>query len=103
SPLPGSVLDAVTELLDKNLVQREGPDARVGMLETMREYGCELLEASGEADVTARAHAEQFLAMVRGAGAPLKGPDQIAWFARFELEHDNLRAALGWARDRGEV
>src|SRR5918912_811466 len=55
--LAGSVLDGVASLLDKSLLQQteqEGEEARLVMLETIREYGLEALAASGEMEVTQR-------------------------------------------------
>jgi predicted ATPase/DNA-binding XRE family transcriptional regulator len=103
-PLPGRMLDNAAGLLDKNLAESATSltDLRLDMLETMREYGRELLVAAGEADATARAHAAWCLDLLRGAEAPLRGPDQAVWLARLEREHDNLRAALRWALDGGE-
>src|SRR5262249_38825151 len=60
------VLEPVSSLIDKNLVQQiaqEGEDIRLTMLETIREFGLECLTASQEMDVTRRAHASYFLAL----------------------------------------
>ena len=67
------------------------------MLETVREYALMRLE---ETDGLAQArdrHLAHYLALARRAEPELIGPDQGAWFDRLEAEHDNLRAALGWA------
>jgi tetratricopeptide (TPR) repeat protein len=103
-PLPEGMLDVAAGLLDKNLAGSApgAEDLRFELLETMREFGMELLEASGEAEATARAHAAFCLSLVREAEPGLRGPDQARWLSRLEREHDNLRAALRWALDSRE-
>jgi tetratricopeptide (TPR) repeat protein len=99
------VFEGVSSLLDKSLLrQEEGAwgEPRFVMLETIREYASEWLEASGEAEELRRLHAEYFWALSEEAEPGLKGLDQEMWFERLELEHDNMRVALSWAIERGE-
>jgi len=93
----GQVLEGVTSLLDKSLLQQteqEGGEPRFVILETIREYGLEQLTASGEMGVAQHAHAAYYLALVEEA--EIGGPQQVMWLERLEREHDNLRAALRW-------
>jgi tetratricopeptide (TPR) repeat protein len=72
------VWDAVESLLDKSLLrsaEHEG-EGRLRLLETIREYGLERLEASGEAEIIRRAHAEYFLRLGEEAEPLLKGAQQ---------------------------
>jgi predicted ATPase/DNA-binding CsgD family transcriptional regulator len=99
------VLDGVGSLIDKSLVQqteREGEEPRLIMLETIREYGLEVLEASGEEEITCQAHAHCYLSLAEGAEPHLHGPEQVMWFDRLEQERDNLRASLLWLLERAE-
>ena len=67
------------------------------MLETIREFGLEQLEASGEDEEVRQRHTEYFLALTQLAAPELNGPQQRLWLDRLEIEHDNLRAVLNWA------
>jgi len=114
----GAALDAVeavcgtqatgglAALVAGNLVRMPATAAdggpRAGLLETIREYGTEQLEAHGEAETGRRAHAAWYLALAEQAAPALAGPDVVAWLARLDAEHDNLRAALRWTLDQGD-
>ena len=93
------VLYGVASLIDKSFLQQtrqEGDEPRLVILETNREYGWEVLVASGELETTRQAHATYYLRLAEEAEPELVGPQQIIWFERLEREHDNLRAALSW-------
>jgi tetratricopeptide (TPR) repeat protein len=92
--------------VDKSLVQAErvlGQEVRYGMLETIRQYALERLAASGEADTIRRQHAAHYLALAEDACEWIGRREQSVWLDRLDLEHDNLRAALGWALGGGAV
>jgi tetratricopeptide (TPR) repeat protein len=100
------VLEGVASLLDQNLVRPESAtdgEARYGILATIQAYGRELLEASGEAELLRRRHAEFFLALGEQAGMALSGPEQAWWLARLDRELGNVRLALDWALEREEA
>jgi predicted ATPase/DNA-binding CsgD family transcriptional regulator len=102
----GQVLDGVASLIDKSLLlqtEQEGGEPRLLMLETIREYGLESLAASGQMETTRRAHAAYYLRLAEESAPAFGGPPQTMWFKRFELEHENLRAALHWLLERAET
>lgn len=99
------VLDGLASLISKSLlrtVQREGGPSRLFLLETVREYGLECLEASGEAETVRCMHAGYYLRLAEEAERHLSGREQVRWLARLEREHSNLRAALEWLLDQAE-
>jgi predicted ATPase/DNA-binding CsgD family transcriptional regulator len=100
----GDVLDGLTLLLDSSLVGRvdAGDETRFGLLETVREFAREQLRASGEMEAIADRHAAWCIALaeeMRRAGriSHRDGLNQL------EREHPNLRAALAWLVERGDV
>jgi predicted ATPase/DNA-binding SARP family transcriptional activator len=102
------VLETLASLVDESLVRplrRPTGEARFTMLETIREYAGELLEASGEAETLRRRHCEYILGRAEdGAAAWHAGEDpQESLFAVLDEEHDNLQAALRWAATANEI
>jgi predicted ATPase/class 3 adenylate cyclase len=93
-------LDTLQSLVNKNLLRQT--EERFWMLETIREYGVERLEVSGEADELRRRHAERYLALAEEA-EPNLYVYSGEWLGRLEREHDNLRAALDRFGASGET
>ncbi|HYB53611.1 MAG TPA: protein kinase, partial [Thermoanaerobaculia bacterium] len=93
--LERDVLDLMSSLIDKSLVQQVEPadgEPRFLMLETIREYALERLCAGGDEALARRAHAAYFLVLAEEEGGNAEEADQA--LGRLEIEHDNLRAAL---------
>ena len=94
-----AVLDLLTRLVDKSLVQVEhiaADEDRYRLLETIRIYAGQRLIEAGEADATRDRHATFFLEMVERAEPELAVADGPVWLSRLERDHANLRAALDW-------
>jgi predicted ATPase len=93
----GADVDSLSSLVDHHLVRRNVTDdePRFELLQTIREYAGELRAQDPVADADARSrHADWYLALAEQAESELGGDRQAWWFARLELEHDNLRSAL---------
>jgi len=94
-------LAAASMVVDEEAGRAADGQARYGMLETMRHYAREHLDA-GEGTIAARErHWEWCLTLANRAVDAFAGPEQGAWLDRLELEHDNLRAALAWSEEDG--
>lgn len=120
SPLPGlpvtpspslpvslSVLDLLDSLINCNLItlkdQTDG-NARLRMLEVVREFALECLEESGETESVRRLHSEFFLKLVETAEPLLHGENGSEWLDKLETDYDNLRSALSWSlKNDGEI
>jgi predicted ATPase len=94
------ILDGVSSLVDKSLVvadvSRHG--TRYRLLETVRQYGLEKLDESGETDTVRTRHRDHYTALF---DTPAPGGLQQR-IEQAELEIDNLRAAVEWSRDNGD-
>jgi predicted ATPase len=98
------VLDLLAGLVRKSLVQVDvGEGAtRYRLLEMVRQDAWTRFESAGEAEMVCRQHALHALSLAEAAEAAWDAPDHETWIAPLEREHDNMRAALRWLRDRGE-
>lgn len=102
---PHHTLDVLAELLDNALLQRGvmSGERRFTMLETIREFALERLEASGPVAEARRRHAEYFALLAEEAESALSVVLVLGhWADRLERDHANLRAALGWLVDQDD-
>jgi predicted ATPase/DNA-binding CsgD family transcriptional regulator len=100
-------IDGIFSMVDKRLLRLVDRDTdqhpRYRMLSTVREFGLEQLNASGEERSIRAAHAAWVLDMSEQAYAGFFAPGYAAVLARLDAEHDNVRAALAWAEAEGEI
>jgi predicted ATPase/DNA-binding SARP family transcriptional activator len=91
-----TTLDRLEQLRDWSLltVEETEGEGRYRLLDTLREYAWEQLEASGEQAEIRKRHWEWCLALAERARAAANLPEQGEWLLRQERELDNLRAAL---------
>jgi predicted ATPase/DNA-binding winged helix-turn-helix (wHTH) protein len=100
------LLDGTASMVDKSLLQRvelANGQSRFVMLETIREYAREKLDASGEGALTRRAHAAYCLVLAEEEATEQSGADKPEWRELLALEHDNLRAGLEWLMETGDA
>lgn len=99
------VFDGIAALVDNSLVRQlegAGGEPRFTMLETIREFAVESLDASGEGAELRRQHAQFFRAVAEEGAPHLQSGAQMEWLDRLEADHDNLRAALEGSRASGD-
>ncbi|ONI91804.1 hypothetical protein ALI22I_06875 [Saccharothrix sp. ALI-22-I] len=100
------VLDTVASLVDKSILvgEQHGDVMRYRMLETIREFGAELLQQRGEHDDLRGRHRDWYLQLVERADADWVSSRQVGWFARLDREHANVQAAVDFCLTRpGEL
>ncbi|MGH3088026.1 MAG: ATP-binding protein, partial [Rubrobacteraceae bacterium] len=100
------ILDLLSKLVHKSLVMAEATEGgalRYGLLEPVRQYAWERLAESGGVEGTHRRHAAFFLDLAEEARPGINGVEREAWRSRLEAERGNLRTALRWSLENGEV
>ena len=99
SDLDLDLLDGMASMVGKSLLQQvdlaQG-ESRFVMLQTIREYALEELQASGEEGQVKRAHAAYCLVLAEEGAGEQSGTEGTEWLELFKIEHDNFRAALEW-------
>jgi len=103
---PEQILDLLASLVTKSLVLAETTGrshARYRLLETIREYALRKLEEAGEIGRIRDRHLAVYLARAEEAMPKQFEAYQQLWLNWLESEHDNLRAALAWALDSGQI
>ena len=98
------VLESLGQLVDKSLVRTVpiGEETRYYLLEPLRQYAAARITEEETAEAGGR-HARYFQDLAERAAPELRGPSQLDWLIRLETEHDNLRVALTWGLEAGEI
>ena len=98
-----AILDNLTSLVNKSLVSVEfqADTQRYVLLESLRQYGIELLHSTGEYDALARRHADFFAAYTGQILKTWQVMPQAEWIAFVDAEIDNIRAALHFCLEQG--
>lgn len=102
---PIDVLEVLASLVEKSLIQVTGlGEERVcySLLESIREYGRELLEEHGELEAVRLAHTGYYIELAERAEPQLRAQGQDDWLSRLEQERDNLDAAMQRLLERDE-
>ena len=106
SELDLDTLEGVTTLVTASLVVQVADadgQARFSMLETVREYALEQLDANDEREQQQRALATFWVDLAQRVGPQLLGPGRMAWQQRLQSEQENLRTTISWIIDRREA
>jgi predicted ATPase/class 3 adenylate cyclase len=104
--IEGSILEALEALVDQSMLQQQElqqGEVRFWLLQTLREYGLELLSQAGELEVTQTAYAEYYLSWIEQIMPLLVGAEQADWLDRLDREYENVRAALEWLLERARL
>lgn len=102
---PSAILDLLTRLVEKSLVLTEvgAKIYRYRLLEPVRQYALAKLRETDAPSAVLTQHRDVFLAMAEQGYVGLAGPDRMGWRSRLEADHDNIRAALRWSIDAGDL
>lgn len=96
-----TILDLLGRLVDKSLViveiGLEISRTRYRLLETIRQYAREKLLDANESESLRDQHLHFFVRLAEHTQPIFQTARRTEWLPRLEIEHDNLRAALGWA------
>ena len=101
----GDIVDLIISLADKSLIrsgETAGGEPRFTMLETIQEFGREMVKAQGEEHELKSRHARVFAELAEDA-FPETGASQVEWLDGLELELDNIRAALRFLFDSSDA
>src|SRR5262249_41635546 len=97
-----AVLDGISSLVEKSLLRRKTDsdgEPRFWMLETIREYALEMLQASGEAEEPRQLHALWYAQEAERLDLESRTGDRTSFLARLNDDYANLSTAIGFARD----
>jgi predicted ATPase/class 3 adenylate cyclase len=106
APIDASqVFELLASLVARSLVvaERDRPETRYRLSETIREYGEERLAEHRETEALRARHADYYTDFAGAVSEEIVGPHQIGAGRRLLAEHENLLAAMNYAIDTDDV
>ncbi|GAA1873688.1 hypothetical protein GCM10009687_46980 [Asanoa iriomotensis] len=96
------VLGALESLVDAALVDRDddGEPARFRVIDSVRDFAQERLDARADRDEVRGRHAEHYRSVAAAAEPYLNTSASPDWLRRLDREHGNLDAAMNWFLDQ---
>ncbi|MBF6176470.1 ATP-binding protein [Nocardia blacklockiae] len=95
-----AVVDVIDALVDKSILERQGGQVvRYRLLQTLRDYGGQRLDESGDRPAVMRRYRDWFHLILTTADAEWLGPRQHEWVSRLHSSRADLRAAITWSLD----
>ena len=100
---PEAVREWLSALVDQSLVMAEtsGTRTRYRLLETIRHFA--IAHVGGDGPALRRRHARHFARLAEFQAARLLNRDEGDAFAELSSSHENLRSAIGWAMETGDI
>ena len=98
------LLDLLSRLVDKSMVSvfSEEPEARYGLLETIREYAGQKLAEVGELEAVRTRHRDFFLGLADRWAARTRYDDWAPWINTVIVDQESFNAALEWSLAQGD-
>jgi predicted ATPase len=103
---PDAVFELLASLVARSLVVAEeyGPQTRYRLLETIRQYGEQRLDHTGEIEQWRARHAGYYASLLHQVRDHAHDPHkEVFWAVRLGAEQDNLLAAWSWATGTGNL
>ncbi|MFE5790923.1 ATP-binding protein [Rhodococcus erythropolis] len=99
-----NLLNSLSSLVEKSILIREELNAEVHfrLLPTLRDYGREKLQNSGEYELIRRRHRDWYLRLALDAEGEWFGPRQLELIDRLDREHPNFREVMDYCLADGD-
>ena len=96
-------IDALTRLVDRSLVLRSDTTPGYRLLETLRTYGREQLDAEGTTQTIGRRHADLMGRKAARLRVEAAGPHENEAIEMLRAQIADYGSAVGWAVDQGDL
>jgi predicted ATPase len=94
------ILDTLSTLVDRSMVytvKSAGSSMRYNCLETLKQFGHQVIEEKGEGGSITERHFQYYLSLAEEAYQQ-QYEEQLKWSKKFDAEEDNIMSALDWAK-----